>query len=300
MIKNILFRADSSSVIGTGHIIRDITFAKKYKKSNITFASRNLNGNINYKIKENHYKLEILNSSKISELIKLIKKLSIDLLIIDNYSITYKHEKRIKRETNVQILSFDDTYEKHYCDILINHNIGSSSKKYKDLVPKRCKLLCGKKHTILRDEFYKEKNIKYKKSKNKNIFIAMGGADHSNINIDILNTIDSLKRTDIKINIVTTDANQNLKRLKQYCKNKSWINLEINSNKIAKLMNKSDLCIISPSVTANEVCYLNKTLLAIKTASNQIDIYKYLKTKNYPVLKEFNHDKLRDKLCKIL
>ena len=51
-MRNILFRADSSSFIGTGHIMRDLVLAKQYKTENIIFAVRELDGNINYKIDE--------------------------------------------------------------------------------------------------------------------------------------------------------------------------------------------------------------------------------------------------------
>jgi len=300
MIKNILFRADSSSSIGIGHISRDLTFAKKYKNDQIIFASQNLKGNINSNIKKHGYKLEILFSDKISELISLIKKHKIDLLIIDHYGITYKDEKRIKKETAVKILSFDDTYEKHYCDILLNHNISANKNKYKDLVPEKCQVLCGKKYTILRDEFYKEKKKKYKKNNIQTIFVAMGGADHSNINIDILKTIKSLHKKDILVTLVTTTANKNIKQLKNYCKNKKWINLQINSAQIASLISQSSLAIITPSVTANEVSYMNKPFIAIKTANNQKEMYKYLKKKNIPVLKSFNTYKLLKKVKNIL
>jgi len=300
MVKNILFRADSSSLIGTGHIIRDLTYSSKYKNSNIIFAVRELDGNINYKIKEYGYKIEVLKSSRIEELINLIKKSKIHLLVIDNYNINYSQEKMIKEKTGVKILSFDDTYQKHYCDILLNHNISANKKRYKKLVPAHCQLLCGKKYTIIRDEFYKQKYKKYKKNNFKKIFIAMGGADHTNINIDILKTIKSLNIKKLIVNLVTTDANKNLNQLKLFCKNKNWINLQINSTNIAKLIKKSDLCIITPSVTANEVLFLNQPLLSIKTASNQTEIYNYLKKNKYPVLKKFDKKKFKDKLCKIL
>lgn len=41
-MKNILVRADSSSTIGTGHIMRDLVLAKKYLCNNIFFATQNL------------------------------------------------------------------------------------------------------------------------------------------------------------------------------------------------------------------------------------------------------------------
>ena len=71
----------------------------------------------------------------------------------------------------------------------LNHNIYADSSKYKNLVPENCELRCGSNYTLLRDEFIKEKQ-KGRQSKNDkkniNIFIAMGGADHSNLNIQIL------------------------------------------------------------------------------------------------------------------
>ena len=49
---NILIRADSSSYIGTGHIMRDLVLVKQYKNENIIFATQDLIGNVNYKIVE--------------------------------------------------------------------------------------------------------------------------------------------------------------------------------------------------------------------------------------------------------
>ena len=314
---NILFRADSSSNIGTGHIMRDLVLAKKYaeKRHKVIFATQELEGNINHKILEANYDLKILKSNNIKEIDKLIKDFKIDMIVIDHYEIDYKYEKKLKfNHSNLRILSFDDTYEKHYCDILLNHNISANKKKYQGLVPKDCELRCGSKYTLLRDEFIKEKKrLKNKKQlsslKSKlttgnifgcSIFIAMGGTDHSNINIKILKVLK--KFTNLEVNLVTTIANEHLKELKKYCKNKPWIKLHINSNKIAKLMNKSDFAIVTPSVTVNEVYFMKLPFIAIKTADNQVDMYEYLRKKKYLVLKEFNTKKLEKKIiliCKI-
>ncbi len=302
---NILIRADSSSKIGTGHIIRDLVLAHQYPNDNIIFATQDLKGNINQKVLEAGYKLKILKSNEIKELDKLIKELSIDLLIIDHYEISYLYEKELKtKNETLKIFSFDDTYEKHYCDVLLNHNISADKKKYKELVPKHCELKCGSKYTLLRDEFIKEtKKLKNKKQfkinhSKFNIFIAMGGADHSNINIKVLKVLKHFPN--IKVNLVTTKANKNLKELEIYCKSKKWITLHINSDKIAKLMAKSNFAIVTPSVTLNEVYFMNLPFIAIKTADNQKEIYKYLKKKNYLALKEFNKNKLEKSILKMI
>ena len=270
---NILIRANSSSYIGTGHIMRDLVLAKEFKNDNIFFATQDLQGNINHKIIEAGYKLEILKSDDFEELNSLIKKLK-------------------EQNPSLKIFVLDDTYERHFCDILLNHNIYSSEKKYKNRVPKKCELRCGAKYTLLRDEF-----IEIKKSPTTNhqplstIFIAMGGADNKNLNIKILKILKKYRKN-IKVNLVTTSANKNLEKLKKYCKNKEWINLQINSKNIAKLMCESNFAIITPSVTANEAYFLGLKMIAIKTAKNQKEMYKYLVKNGYFVLKKFDKKEL--------
>ncbi|MCG3711684.1 UDP-2,4-diacetamido-2,4,6-trideoxy-beta-L-altropyranose hydrolase [Aliarcobacter butzleri] len=294
---NILIRADSSSYIGTGHIMRDLVLAKKFLKDQIIFATQDLEGNINHKIKESNYKIAILKNNNFKELDELIKKLNIDMIIIDHYEINYNFEKKLKEQNSkLKIFVFDDTYEKHYCDILLNHNISADEKRYTNLVPKDCKLQCGAKYTLLREEFLeakKQKNTIKKVTKLKTIFIAMGGADHKNLNIKILKTIKKVCKKNIKVNLVTTIANKNLEKLKKYCKDKKWINLHINSNEIANLMIKSDFAIVTPSVTVNEIYYLDIPFISIKTAKNQIDMYKYLKKNGYYVMKKFDNKELK-------
>ena len=121
MDKRVLFRADSSSSIGLGHIKRDLVYASRLQTKDIAFATRELEGNINHLIP---YPVHILKSTDIDELVRLCKALKIEKLIIDNYTLSYEDEKRIKELCDLELSVFDDTYEKHYCDEVINHNLG--------------------------------------------------------------------------------------------------------------------------------------------------------------------------------
>lgn len=273
--------------------MRDLVLASKYAQNGntIIFATQNLDGNINHKISDSNFQVHIINSNNVSDIIELINIYKIDLIIIDHYSIDYNYEKTLKKKTNVSILSFDDTYEKHYCDILLNHNIYADSNRYKELVPSHCDIKCGEKYTLLREEFIKEK-------KTKTILLTMGGADSTNLNISIL---DVLQKFDtIKVIIVTTSANKNIKILKNYCDKKSWIKLYINSKKIAKIMKQSDYAITTPSVTSNELYFMNIPFIAIKIAQNQKEMYNYLKNKNYNVLSKFKPKRLTKILNNLL
>jgi UDP-2,4-diacetamido-2,4,6-trideoxy-beta-L-altropyranose hydrolase len=277
----VLFRCDSSSSIGLGHVMRDLVLAKNYKDDEVFFACQNLEGNISDKIP---YHVHILNSNESKELIKLIESLHVDLLIIDHYGIDYKAEKIIKENTNAKIVCFDDDYREHFCDEIINHNISADKSKYKN--PNIVKILSP----LIRDEFKKEKQNQ--REKIYDIFIAMGGADTANINISILKTIaDSLH-----VSVVTTSANSHLNELKKYTTCRENIFLHVDSKEVAKLINQSKFAVITPSVMVHEVLFMEVPFLAIKTADNQDDIYEYLKVKGYCVLNEFDSIKLSEKL----
>mgnify|MGYP003972897959 FL=1 len=293
-MQNILFRANSSSTIGTGHIMRDFVVADQFKDANIIFATQDLPGNINHKIQERNYVIETLYSNDLQELIGVIKKHSIDMLVIDHYEIGYDFEKSLKEITKVTIFVLDDTYEKHYCDILLNHNIYADSIKYKNLVPQNAELRCGIKFTLLRNEFIeeKQKGRQIKSDTNQlNAIIVMGGSDHSNISIKILEVLK--EHQIIHAHVMTTSANKHLKELEKYVCSRNNITLHINSNSIAQLMNNADFAIVSPSVTINEILYLGIPFIAIKTAKNQKYMYDFIKKNNFKILKKFSEDELK-------
>jgi UDP-2,4-diacetamido-2,4,6-trideoxy-beta-L-altropyranose hydrolase len=285
----VLFRADSSSKIGVGHIMRDLVLAKEMIENSdeVYFATKNLIGNISHKIP---YPVTFLKDGDISELLEIIKKLKIDLVVFDHYEIDWKFEFETRDRGDVKILSFDDTYEKHYCDILLNHNISGNSERYKrlDLLPHFCEIRAGKKYTLIRDEFKIEKRKKRKKE-NISIFIAMGGSDPQGLTLEILQLIPK----GVFANVVTTSANAHLKKLKKFSFQNRWVNLHINSDRVAEIMNNSSFAIVTPSVTVHEVIYMGIPFLAIKTADNQNDIFNYLKTNRFNTLSKFTKSKFK-------
>lgn len=291
-MRKILFRADASSEIGLGHIMRDLVLAQQYSNDLVIFATQNLPGNANGKILEAGYEVVSLATNNIDELVELIKKLQIDMLVFDHYGVDQFFEKEVKDKTKVEILSFDDTYAPHYCDILLNHNINAKAIKYKNLLPEGAIVRCGPKYTLIRDEFkrIKRKTRSIKDKKIKTVFVAMGGSDQQNVTLKILKVLSKFKN--INVHIVTTSSNINLEQLKRFITYRKSFKLHIDSNQLAELMNISDFAIIAPSVISAEVIYMKLPFIAIKTAENQSEIYNFLKSKCFFVLEDFNSEKL--------
>jgi UDP-2,4-diacetamido-2,4,6-trideoxy-beta-L-altropyranose hydrolase len=263
-------------MIGLGHIKRDLVLAKQFEDAKITFACEELEGNI---IDQIPYETVILKSGETDELISLIKERGIDLLVIDHYGIGYEDEKRIKERTDVKIFVLDDTYERHFCDILLNHNIGADAKRYESLVPPGCELRCGLEYTLIREEFYQERQT-------VRVLVALGGADIKNLTVDILKILQNFPH--IKADVITSLSNKEIEELKKFTKNSKKFKLHIDTKEMAKLMRKADFAIITPSVTAHEALFMDLPFMSIKMADNQKEIADYLDRNGYAVLQKFD------------
>ena len=296
----VLIRADASTQIGAGHIMRDLVLAKQFRDAQVSFATRNLDGNLDEHIKKSGFDVITLKSSAIDELVTVIQENGFDELVIDHYDIGYQEERYIKEKTGIKIFVIDDTYQQHECDILLNHNVCADQTRYYDLVPKYCEIRCGKEFTLLREEFYQVK--KEPKEKNSDglfhIFIGMGGTDPKNITTKLLDLLEDIPN--LQIDVVTTHLNRNIHQLQQYALRLKNCHVHINCDYIAKLIYHADLAIVTPSVIVNEVLFLETPFLAIKTVDNQNEMYHYLKKNGYLIFDEFDKTELKNTIQSIV
>lgn len=272
---NILFRVDSSAEIGLGHLMRCLVLAGQYDKDHaIFFAAQDLEKNANQKVIDQGYQLVLVKNNTTDELVQTIRQLKIDRIVFDHYHINAVFEREIKEKTAVNILSLDDTYEPHYCDILLNHNIYASAEKYQGLVPDFCELRCGETYTLIRDEFKKLKiNHRPIDSDNLVVFVSLGGADVNNTGLLVLQMLQMF--TGIYVNFATTSSNKNIDKLRVFAQQHTFVSIFVDCD-VAELMNNSDCAIITPSVVIYEAMYLNLPFLAIQTADNQRYVAEYL------------------------
>ncbi|WP_428738510.1 UDP-2,4-diacetamido-2,4,6-trideoxy-beta-L-altropyranose hydrolase [Sulfurimonas sp.] len=284
----ILFRTDSSAKIGLGHVMRSLTLAKRFHELNgsieLVFAVRNLKGNINKKILKEGFSIHPLSSNKVTELIKLTNKKNFDLVILDSYKIDALFEKKLLHHTKAKVLAFDDTFNQHHANIVLNHGFHIDKSFYNNLLPKTTKLFCGAKYTILRDEFFR----KYKATKaHNNIAIMLGGNDTKNLSLKIAKILKKINAK-YQISILTTSVNPHIKSLES----SKDITLLVDLKSVAKVLAKQNLIICASGGTLFEVMALKKMFINIQVADNQQSIVDYLeKNKIFTSLHQNDIDK---------
>jgi len=272
---SVLIRCDASATIGLGHLMRDLVLARRYEK--VHFACRDIPEAFAATLP---YPLHRLQSGDIAELIALVQRLHVSMLIIDHYGIGFEEERTIKAQANVMLMVLDDTYERHACDILLNHNICADASRYEGLVPPECELRCGSAYTLLRDEFHHEKGLTRER---EGVLIALGGSDVQNLTPQIL----SLLPESLHVTLVTSSANAQLEALKAACEKRKATELIVDATDMARRLHACALAIVSASTLAQEALFLNTPLLAVVTASNQNEMADYLHAHGFPLLRAF-------------
>ena len=253
--------------------MRCLVLAEKLRNKgcNIIFACKNEEGNINNIIINKGYRLFILNQSswqhkQIQNIINK-EKLQIDWLIIDSYSLDFEFEYQMYNYIKNIMVIDDLANRRHFCNILLDHNLYNDSNKYDSLVPQDCKKFLGLEYLLLRDEF---KNIPKRIRNNsiQNIIVSFGGSDSTNETMKVLEGLENLQN--INIDVVVGSVNTNKYLIKYICYRKNY-NYYEQVNNMAELINKADLAIGAGGISLWERCYLGLPSIVTITADNQIE-----------------------------
>ncbi|MBH0164041.1 UDP-2,4-diacetamido-2,4,6-trideoxy-beta-L-altropyranose hydrolase [Fictibacillus sp. 7GRE50] len=295
---NIVFRVDSSNIIGTGHIMRCLTLAHQFKLfgAKVVFISRTHKGNICNIIEEQGFKVHRLNiSNKICndksvlhsswlgvtfeedamETIKCIQNEKVDLLVVDHYAIDSRWEKKVK-EVVPSIMVIDDLADRsHMADFLLDQNLYQDiNTRYTNKLPNYCKKFLGPEFALLRQEFslHQKKNQIIDKNKIKRILIFFGGSDPTNETEKVLKALKNMELSNIIIDVVVGQSNSKKEKIKQLCSKLKNGNFHCQINNMAELMSKSDFAIAAGGSFTWERYCIGLPGITIAVAENQIKL----------------------------
>ena len=79
-----------------------------------------------------------------------------------------------------------------------------------------------------------------------------------------------------KVAAITTSSTENLANLQNLAYSESNFRLFINSNEVARLMNESEILVISASSLVNEALILGAKFKAVRVADNQNEMAQWL------------------------
>ena len=309
----IMFRADASLTMGSGHIMRCLTLADRLKQQghDISFICRAHDGHLADLIGQKGFAVQLLAKSETADFIKqhahsewlgasesddfaecqpMLQALKPDWLIIDHYAIGKNWEQQAKRLLpNLKILAIDDLADRtHDCEILLDQNFGRKNEDYQPLVPSHCQRLLGTRYTLLRDEFASWRAMSLNRRKSvqppNNILVNLGGVDNDNVTLKILQSLNTFVQQSAQafnVTVVMGKTAPHIESVQRFAKHASFAcAVLVNVTNMAELMANADLAIGAAGSTTWERCCLGLPMVLIVLADNQQVIAKALADKN--------------------
>lgn len=284
---NIYARADASSKIGTGHIMRCIALGQALQDQGdaVTFISHCESDILQERIQAEGFRLISLDKAcpDPSDLIKtlsILKEESADekyWLILDGYHFTSEYQKAI-RDAGGQLLIIDDmNHLAHYhADIILNQNIHALDLNYH--CDNNTTLLLGTRYALLRREFLACRNFSRQiADRAKNILITLGGADRDNVTVRVINALKHLGESDISVKIIIGPANPHRESLCRSLIGAPFAaEVFVNPNNIPELMAWADIAISASGSTCWELAFMGVPSIILVLAENQVSVAEYL------------------------
>lgn len=252
MTPELLILTEAGGVAGYGHLMRCSAIADAWKNAKIlvnelgSFPSRDKLITHSWLINP-HSILGFINKSTV--------------LLIDSYRANYDIYSEVKSFGN-KLAVIDDYNRIDYpCDLLINPGI--LSPEYKEC---KADILCGPEYIIIRQEVKSTIPKEYINDELKDVFVMLGGADHSEFLSIIL---DILLKYNFTINVVV--GNDERAEALSLIYNRDSLKLygRLEASAVAELMRESDLAISAGGQALNELSYLGVPTIAIQTGIDQ-------------------------------
>lgn len=299
----VFIRADASSLIGSGHVMRCLTLAHRLSKeqnAKVIFIMRKLSGNLIDLVRKQGFDvlvlppadqdyeledyglwltvpMEVDAQQTIEALQHYLQEHGCDVadrLIVDSYALDEQWEQ-VLRSYCREIMVIDDlANRRHDCDILLDQNFYlNKDVRYVGLVPEHCKMLLGPDHVLLREEFYEAKKHLRKRDGNiKNILVFYGGSDLTNETEKAIKALVQLhdEGYNFTADIITGVSNSRREKIKHLCSKYHFFHYYCQVSNMAEFMNKADLMLGAGGSTTWERLYMELPALVTAVAENQI------------------------------
>lgn len=291
----IVFRADASLQIGTGHVSRCLALATRLKNSGAEccFVMRRLDGNmiaaietmgifvISLDAPNSGYRSGDLAHSEwlgvdwtidSKDTAAALAPLgAIDWLVVDHYALDARWE-RVLHNSVENIMAIDDLADRpHDCEILLDQNLQVADNRYSALLPENAVKLIGPRFALLRPEFARERmNLPLGAEQGiTRIFVYCGGVDLPGLTLRALIATETIWQNRIRIDVVVGSSNPHSSDIAEWCQGRDWVNLHNGCSDMAQLMASADLAVGAGGSTSWERCCLGLPSIIVALADNQ-------------------------------
>ena len=276
MQDSILFRADASPAIGTGHLLRSLALAEECKKNSLEpVFVLSMETPLSERIKEEGMEVIKISAERgsvddVEQSASVALKKGAAWIVADGYAFGPDFQKVI-RDAGLKLLLIDDYahLDSYNCDILLNQNIDAVESQYSNKTD--AKLLLGTDYALLRQEFLEFKDYERKiPEKAKKLLITLGGTDTFDVLKKILRALSLIKDYQLEIDLViggTPDWCVEIESLAKESPHK--ISVVQNVTDMPERMARADFAVAAGGSTSWELLFMGLPFITGILAENQ-------------------------------
>ncbi len=293
----VLFRADASTQIGTGHVVRCLALASELRERGCesTFAMRPMQGNLMGEVvAQGHAVIELDLSDELDEgdLVELsvthqrasgrqardAKQMMAllaghprwDWLVVDHYALGAQWQLSL-RPVAGHILVIDDLADRALnCDVLLDQNPQHEG-RYRSLVAPQTTQVIGPAFALLRQEFGLARETLQRApadGRPLRVLVSFGGADPKGVALDAVAALAQCNFAHGHVVVVAGSRNPHLSAMQAACALRGYQCIT-STSQMAHLMSTADLCIGAGGTTMIECFVLGLASIVVPIADNQ-------------------------------
>jgi UDP-2,4-diacetamido-2,4,6-trideoxy-beta-L-altropyranose hydrolase len=272
----VVFRADASIEIGTGHLMRCITLADELRRRGATptFLSREQPGHLIELTRSRGFETEAIVHDDSSA--AHVARLRPDWVVVDHYGLGSAWETAVRPSTR-RILAIDDLADRdHDCHLLLDQNLYDGvEQRYASRLPAHCRQLIGPHYALLRPEFADARARLSRATKPvSRLLISFGGIDATNETTRVLKSLTDLPT--LSLDVVIGPGHPNRREIQELTSERPGTTLHVGTNRMAALMSEADAFVGAGGSTTWERFCLGLPSLVVAVADNQVPTAQHL------------------------
>lgn len=298
---SVAFRVDASTLIGSGHVMRCLTLADALAEAGAQcyFVMRQKPGSLESAVRNRGHQVLMLSSggaeqsaghsesepphagwlgvsweADATDTLQALRGIELDWLVVDHYALDHRWESQVAGCCR-RLMAIDDLADReHWCDLLLDQNLGREPRDYDGLVPGHTKRLIGSAYALLRPEFARARarSVETRQTRKLgNILVSMGGVDAANVTGNVLRVLETIEVfASCRVTVVLGAACPHINEVMEQAESMHLdTRVVVNANNMAELMSRADLAIGAAGGSAWERCCLGLPSLLVVMAENQ-------------------------------
>jgi UDP-2,4-diacetamido-2,4,6-trideoxy-beta-L-altropyranose hydrolase len=275
----LIIRADASTAIGVGHIMRCLAIAQAWQDAggDTTFASAALAESLQTRIRTEGFQACSITAvpgslTDAAQLLSVAAELRATAIILDGYAYGVEYHDTIANASFTSLAIDDNSHlESYSTDFVLNQNAGITISSYPSR-SSQTELLLGTSYALLRREFLASTVQPESRIDGRRILVTLGGSDPENITATVVKGLQSIAGLDFEVRLIVGAMNPHADCIADLIASNDQFEMLQNVADMSEQYCWADLVIAAGGSSNWEMCYFGLPRIVLVIADNQIQI----------------------------